>query len=54
MAALVADSSKTVLDIALAVGSNSKSAFNAAFRQQTGMTPREYRNSQGLQSEAGH
>jgi AraC-like DNA-binding protein len=51
MAELVRDSDKTVLDVALAVGFNSKSAFNAAFRQQTGMTPREYRSSQGLQSE---
>jgi AraC-like DNA-binding protein len=51
MVELVADSGKTVLDVGLAVGFNSKSAFNAAFRQQTGMTPREYRNSQGLQPE---
>jgi AraC-like DNA-binding protein len=54
MAELVTDSDKTVLDVALAVGFNSKSAFNAAFRHQTGMTPREYRNSQQLQSEVRH
>jgi AraC-like DNA-binding protein len=34
---------QTVLEIALAVGFNSKSTFNTAFRQNTGMTPREYR-----------
>jgi AraC-like DNA-binding protein len=44
MAALGAERDRTVLDIALAVGFNSKSAFNAAFRQFAGMTPREYRN----------
>jgi AraC-like DNA-binding protein len=44
MAALVAERERTVLDIALAVGFNSKSAFNAAFRQYAGMTPREYRH----------
>jgi AraC-like DNA-binding protein len=45
MTALVAEPDKTVLDIALAVGFNSKSTFNAAFRQQAGMTPREFRAS---------
>ncbi len=44
MTALVAERERTVLEIALAVGFNSKSAFNAAFRQYAGMTPREYRN----------
>ncbi len=34
---------QTVLEIALAVGFNSKSTFNTAFRQNTGMTPSEYR-----------
>jgi AraC-like DNA-binding protein len=43
MAALVSERERTVLDIALAVGFNSKSAFNAAFRQLAGMTPRQYR-----------
>jgi AraC-like DNA-binding protein len=45
MTALVAEPDKTVLDIALAVGFNSKSTFNAAFRQHAGMTPREFRAS---------
>jgi AraC-like DNA-binding protein len=45
MTALVTEPDKTVLDIALAVGFNSKSTFNAAFRQHAGMTPREFRAS---------
>jgi AraC-like DNA-binding protein len=35
---------KTVLDIAYGVGFNSKSTFNMAFKKQTGMTPKEFRN----------
>jgi AraC-like DNA-binding protein len=34
---------QTVLEIALAVGFNSKSTFNTAFRRNTGQTPTEYR-----------
>jgi AraC-like DNA-binding protein len=41
--ALRADRDRTVLEIALAVGFNSKSTFNSAFRQHTGQTPTEFR-----------
>lgn len=34
---------RTILELALAAGFNSKSAFNEAFRKQTGMTPSAYR-----------
>jgi AraC-like DNA-binding protein len=53
MAALVAEPDKTVLDIALAVGFNSKSTFNVAFRQYAGMTPREFRHSRRYAPDRG-
>jgi AraC-like DNA-binding protein len=37
---------QTVLEVALAVGFNSKSTFNAAFRRHTGLTPTEFRTGQ--------
>ena len=43
--ALASEPGKTVLEIALAVGFNSKSTFNAAFRRHAGMTPTEFRQS---------
>jgi AraC-like DNA-binding protein len=43
--ALAVTPDKTVLEIALEVGFNSKSTFNTAFRRYTGMTPTEYRES---------
>jgi len=35
---------KTVLDIAFCAGFNSKSTFNAAFKELTGVTPKQFRN----------
>lgn len=40
---LLAAREKTVLEIALEVGFNSKSTFNTAFRRNTGMTPTAFR-----------
>jgi AraC-like DNA-binding protein len=50
---LVMAPEKTVIDIALEVGFNSKSTFNAAFRHHTGSTPTAYRNSQLSAPEPG-
>jgi AraC-like DNA-binding protein len=50
---LVMAPEKTVIDIALEVGFNSKSTFNAAFRHHTGSTPTVYRNSQLSPAEPG-
>jgi AraC-like DNA-binding protein len=43
---LVDEANQTVLEIALAVGFNSKSTFNTAFRRETGMTPTAFRAAQ--------
>jgi len=40
---LIESPKRTILEIALSVGYNSKSTFNTAFRRQTGVTPTEYR-----------
>lgn len=40
---LADEADQTVLEIALAVGFNSKSTFNTAFRRETGMTPTAFR-----------
>jgi AraC-like DNA-binding protein len=37
-----ADSNRTVLEILLEVGFNSKSSFNSAFKRYTGMTPTSF------------
>jgi hypothetical protein len=43
MQLLMEPPNRTILEIALSVGYNSKSTFNTAFRRQTGVTPTEYR-----------
>ena len=48
---LVASPEQTILEIALAVGFNSKSTFNAAFRRHTKKTPRQHRAEAGPGSE---
>lgn len=40
---LRAESNKTIMEIALEVGFNAKSTFNAAFKADEGVTPREYK-----------
>jgi AraC-like DNA-binding protein len=44
---LLADSTRSVSDIALAVGFSETSSFSAAFRQSTGTAPTEYRRARG-------
>lgn len=50
---LTDETNQTVLAVAYAVGYNSKSAFNAAFRKYTGMTPSEYRKSRVMAEKKG-
>jgi AraC-like DNA-binding protein len=49
---LAEDSGKTILEIAMAVGFNSKSTFNTAFRRHAGMTPSEFRAGGDRESKA--
>lgn len=51
MDALLRQPDRPVIEIALEVGFNSKSTFNAAFRQHAGMTPTQFRHSR-LKSDA--
>jgi AraC-like DNA-binding protein len=40
---------KTILDIAFEAGFNSKATFNAAFKELTGLTPKQFRNNPASQ-----
>ncbi len=42
---LLMSGNKTILEILLSVGFNSKSAFNTAFKKHTGLTPTKYKES---------
>jgi len=44
MQALLRQPERPVLEIAQQVGFNSKSTFNAAFRQHAGVTPTQFRH----------
>jgi AraC-like DNA-binding protein len=48
---LAEESGKTILEIAMAVGFNSKSTFNTAFRRHAGMTPSAFRAGSNRESE---
>ncbi len=51
---LLREDRKTVLDIALAVGFNSRSTFNAAFRKHAGSTPSRFRASGPDRQDTAH
>jgi AraC-like DNA-binding protein len=44
---LIKEPNETILSIAFAVGFQTKSVFNSAFKKETGLTPSEYRKQQG-------
>ncbi len=44
------NSSQTILEIALANGFSSKTRFNAAFKEETGLTPSQYRKLKSLEN----
>jgi AraC-like DNA-binding protein len=52
MAAIRQNADRPLLEIALEVGFNSKSTFNAAFRQHAGVTPSAYRGADLRRAEA--
>jgi len=50
---LLAEPDMPVLDVGLAVGFSSSSAFYAAFREQTGQAPGQFRRGQAAATPAG-
>ena len=52
MDGLLRQPARPIIEIALEVGFNSKSTFNAAFRQHAGTTPTQFRLSRLKEGEA--